>query len=146
MQLLECCDESLRRDLHRSDKSISSKGEPSILPVIKRLAVREGNMVSRAPLQCMHQDRDKGVRNFAARLNGQVDISKSVVDCDFGNEVNFTKKMVRDTLIRGLEDPEILQDILGHESQDMALEEVLILVEAKESGKQCSRGLIAGCR
>ena len=63
MQLLECCDESLRRNLHRSDKSISSKSETSILSAIKRLAVREENtMVSRVLLQSMHQDRDEGVR------------------------------------------------------------------------------------
>ena len=100
MQLLECCDESLRRDLHRSDKTISSKSETSILSAIKRLAVREENtMVSRVLLQSMHQYRDEGVRNFAARLNGQADICKYVVHCDCGNEVNFTEQMVRDTLI-----------------------------------------------
>ena len=74
MQLLECCDESIRRDLHRSDKTISSKSETSILSAIKRLADREENtMVSRVLLQSMDQDRDEGVRNFAARLNGQAD-------------------------------------------------------------------------
>ena len=50
--------------------------------------------------------------------------------------------MVRDTLIRGLEDPEIRQDILGHENQDMALELVLKLVEAKESGKRSEASLL----
>ena len=144
MQLLECCDESLRRDLHRSDKTISSKNETAILSAIRRLAVREENtMVSRVLLQSMHQDRDEGVRNFAARLNGQADICKYVVHCDdCGTEVNFTEQMVRDTLIRGLEDPEIRQDILGHENQDMALESVLKLVEAKESGKRSEASLL----
>ena len=92
-------------------------------------------MVSRFLLQAMHQDRDEGVRNFAARLNGQADICKYIAKCACGEEVNFTDQMVRDTLIRGLEDPEIRQDLLGQENQDMTLEEVLKLVEAKESGK-----------
>ena len=74
MQLLECCDESLKRDLHRSDKTISSKSKTSVLSAIKRLAVREENtMVSRNLLQSMQ------------------------FDC--GNKVNFTDEMVRDTLI-----------------------------------------------
>ena len=143
MQLLECCDESLRRDLHRSDKSISGKEEKAIRATIRKLAVREENtMVSRVLLQSMHQDRDEGVRNFAARLNGQADICKYVITCTCGVEVNFTEQMVRDTLIRGLEDPEIRQDILGHENQDIGLEAVLKIVEAKESWKRSEKSLL----
>ena len=143
IQLMECCEESLRRDLHRSDKSISSKDENVISSAIRKLAVREENtMVSRVLLQSMHQDRDEGVRNFAARLNGQADICKYIAHCDCGSEINFTEQMVRDTLIRGLEDPEIRQNILGHENQDMALEAVLKLIEAKESGKRSEASLL----
>ena len=47
--------------------------------------------------------------------------------------------MVRDALIRGLEDEEIRLDILGQYKQDMNLDEVLQYIEAKESGK-CSAG------
>ena len=50
--------------------------------------------------------------------------------------------MVRDTLIRGLEDPEIRQDIPGHENQDLTLEAVLKLIEAKESGKRSETSLL----
>ena len=82
IQLLECCEETVRRDLHRSDKSISSKGEGAILNAIKRLAVREENtMVSRVILHNMHQDHDEGIRNFAARLSGQADMCKFVENC-----------------------------------------------------------------
>ena len=137
IQLMECCEETLRRDLHRSDKEISTKEETTILTAIRRLAVREENtMVSRVVLHSMHQDRDEGVRNFAAKLSGQADICKFVTKCECGRDVNFTDQIIRDTLVRGLEDPEIRQDLLGHENQDLTLEAVLKLVEAKESGKR----------
>ena len=50
--------------------------------------------------------------------------------------------MVRNTLIRGSENLKIRQDILGHENQDIALEAVLKLVEAKESGKRSEASLL----
>jgi hypothetical protein len=142
IQLMECCEETLRSDLHRSDKEISSKDETTILTAIRRLAVREENtMVSRVILQSMHQDRNEGVRNFSAKLSGQADICKFVAKCECGRDVNFTDQIVCDTLIRGLDDPDIRQDIMGHENQDLNLEAVLKLVEAKEFGKRSEASL-----
>ena len=76
LQLLECCDEQLRKDLTRNEGgSLSSKSEDDVLKAIKSLAVREENaMVARMHLLSMQQDRDEAVRNFAARLRGQAGI------------------------------------------------------------------------
>ena len=61
-QLLECCDEELRKDL---------SGEETVLKNIKTLAVSKENvMIARVKLQQMQQDRDEPVRAFAARLRG----------------------------------------------------------------------------
>ena len=49
--------------------------------------------------------------------------------------------MVRDALIGGLEDEEIRLDILAQSKQEMTLEEVLQLAEAKESGKRSAQRL-----
>ena len=95
MQLPKSCDESLQRDLLRSDKTISSKSENLILSAIKRLAVKEGNTI--VPRVLQHAS--------GQRLKGQADICKYVVQCDCESELNFTEQMVRDTMIRGLEDP-----------------------------------------
>lgn len=51
--------------------------------------------------------------------------------------------MVRDGIVRGLEDTEIRQDILSHKNQDLALETTLWFVEAKESGKRSEAYLVA---
>jgi len=72
LQLLECCDESLRRDLTRNaGGSLSSKTEEAVLQAIKNLAViSENNMVSRVRLYNMQQDHGETVRSFCARLRG----------------------------------------------------------------------------
>lgn len=54
-------------------------------------------------------------------------------DCDI--DVNNTEKMLHDILIRGSTDPEIQLELLGNKNQDMLLEKVFQLVEAKEAGK-----------
>ena len=68
-QLLETCDESLRRDLTRAHGELVGEPEDTVLGHIKRFAVRmENPMVARVQLQQLRQDRDKPMRSFAARL------------------------------------------------------------------------------
>jgi len=125
-QLLECCDESLRKDLTRTFGALTSKDENTILTSIKSLAVRQENiMVARIQLQQMRQDRDEPVRAFAARLRGQAGVCNFKKECTCASVVDFSDIMIRDTLIRGLEDEEIRLDILGQSKQDMNLEDVL---------------------
>jgi hypothetical protein len=72
LQLLECCDEHLRKDLTRSSGKLTEKKPEDVLMAIKSLAIREENvMVSRVALHNMHQDRDEPIRNFGARIRGQ---------------------------------------------------------------------------
>ncbi|GFO03106.1 retrovirus-related pol polyprotein from [Plakobranchus ocellatus] len=52
--------------------------------------------------------------------------------------------MIRDALIRGIDDNEIHLDVLGNSKQMMSLEETLQLVEAKESGKRSAGRLFHG--
>ena len=78
VQLMECCEEDLRRDLHReAGTSLTDKSETDVLAAIRRLAVREENtMVSRVVLHGMQQDHGESVRTYAARLRGQASICK----------------------------------------------------------------------
>ena len=62
LQLLECCNEMLRRDLTRSTAGLSNKTKQEVLLAIKSLAVRDENvMVSRVVLNEMRQDREETV-------------------------------------------------------------------------------------
>ena len=61
MQLLECCDGQLRRDLTRNaGGTLAYKTEEEVFQVIKRLAVREENAMIVA-LHNMKQDRDEPI-------------------------------------------------------------------------------------
>ena len=68
VQLLECCDEQLHKDLTQSaGGSLTGKTEDKVLKAIKKLAVREENtMVARVTLHNMRQDHDEPVRSFGA--------------------------------------------------------------------------------
>ena len=117
LQLLECCEDSLRKDLHRSHSNIAMATAIDALTAIKALAVKAKNaMVSRMTLLTMTQDREKGVRSFAARLRGQAKVYKFSKKCSHipFEAVNYTDDMVRDALFRGLGYSDIQQDVLGH--------------------------------
>ena len=83
IQLLECCDEDLRRDLTRlSGGSLSTQPEKTVLASMRSLAVREENlMVARVQLHNMVQDHDEPVRTFAARLRGQAAVCNYSIPC-----------------------------------------------------------------
>ena len=136
-QLLECCDEPLRKDLTRTFGALTNESEENILKNIKSLAVRQENLlVARVGLQSMKQDRDEPVRAFAARLRGQANVCNYKVKCTCDNEVDYSDTMVRDSLILGLNDEEIRLDIFGQANPDPPLEDALKFIEAKESGKR----------
>ncbi len=58
IQLLECCDDKLRRDLTRNTRgTLTEMTEDEVFAAMKRLAVREENtMVARVTLHNMRQD------------------------------------------------------------------------------------------
>lgn len=136
-QLLECCDETLRKDLTRSFTNLTLSNEHTLLGYIKSLAVRQENvMVARLQLQRMRQDRDEPARAFSARLKGQASVCQFNIPCQCGDSISYSDQMVRDSLIIGLSDEDIRIDILGHADQNMSLDETIRFIEAKESGKR----------
>ena len=76
IQLLECCDDQLRKDLTRAaGKSFTTQSEEEVLRAIKRLAVQEENiMVARVALHDMRQDNDETIHSFSARIRGQANV------------------------------------------------------------------------
>ena len=50
--------------------------------------------------------------------------------------------MIKDVLCRGLEESDIQVDLLGDRNQEMTLEQVLKLIEAKEAGKSSASCLL----
>ena len=145
LQLLECCDDQLRKDLTRNaGGTLAEMTEDDVFTAMRRLAVREENtMVARVTLQNMRQDRDEPIRAYGARLKGQASVCKYVQQCaGCGASVDYTEAILRDVLCRGLEDTEIQMDLLGDKNQDMTLEQALKFVEAKEAGKRSASRLL----
>ena len=145
-QLLECCEESLRKDLTRIHGRLNNATEVNVLGYIKTLAVRPENiLVARVQLQCLKQDRDEPVRTFYAKLRSQARVcnftqQKQCV-CNEMVDFDYSDIMVRDTFIRGLEDEDIRLEIIGQAQQDMTLEDVLKIADARECGKR-SAGIL----
>lgn len=138
VQLLECCDEPLRKTSHDL---------PEVVLQIKLrkqyLQPSKNTMIARVTLHNMRQDRDEPVRNFSAKLRGQAGVCKFVITCpNCNHEVNYTDTIVRDVLARGIADPDIQLDLLGDKNQNMTLEEVTQFVEAKEAGKRSASRLL----
>ena len=81
-QLLECCDEPLRRDLTRTHGTLTGETEETVLGFIRTLAVRAENiMVARVQLQHLRQNRREPVRAYCARLRGQASVCQFVKKC-----------------------------------------------------------------
>ena len=105
IQLLECCEEPLRRDLTRAaGGSLTSKTETQVVAAIKRIAVREEYvMVARVALHNMRQDRDEPIYSFGACIQGQAGICKFNIQCpSCQNMVNYTDTILADVLTKGL--------------------------------------------
>ena len=145
IQLLECCDEQLRKDLTRSaGNNLTDKSEDEVLQAIKLLAVREENtMVARVSLHNMRQDREETIRAFGVRIQGQAGICKLSVKCPGCQaDVSYKEEALRDVLARGIADPEIQLDLLGDPNQDMTLEQMFKFIEVKEAGKRSASRLL----
>ncbi len=145
IQLLECCDDQLRKDLTRNaGGTLTTMTEGEVFTAMRRLAVREENtMVARVTLHNMRQGRDEPVRAYGARLRGQASVCKFMQTCaSCEANVDYTEAMIKDVLSRGLDDAEIQMDLLGDKNQDMTLEQVLRFVEAKEAGKRSASRLL----
>ena len=90
----------------------------------------------------MKQDRDEPIHAYGRR-RGLAGMCKYMLSCPGCNRnVQYTEAILRDVLCRGLADNEIQMDLLGDSNQDMTLEQVLRLVEAKETGKRPAAHLL----
>ena len=78
IQLLECCNEQLLKDLTRNaEGTLTEMAEEEVLKAIKTLAIRVKNtMVAKVLLHNMRQERDEPIHTFGARLRGQASVCK----------------------------------------------------------------------
>lgn len=146
VQLLECCDDKLRKDMTRNAGGavqLEDMSEEEVFTSMKALAVREENpKVARVALTRMKQDRDEPVRAYAARLRGQASVCKFTKPCTAcGAITDQSEERVADAICVGLADAEIQADLLKDPNQNMSVEETLRFVEIRASGKRSATSL-----
>jgi len=115
IQLLECCDEQLRRDLTQNmSGALTEKSEDDVLTAMRTLAVRKENvMVARVRLYSMKQDRGESVHAYGARLQGQARVCRYTQKCtNCDATIDYTEAILQDVLCQGLADVEIQLDLL----------------------------------
>ena len=147
--LFYSCSEDLRQDLMRDIQSdISDLTETALLAEIKKLSVKEESvLVHRMRLSKMTQSPGMSIRTFLANLKGQASLCQFTAKCTeegCTHIFNYSKEVIKDNLIRGIADPEILADLLGDAKTDRSLEEVVSFIAQKEQGK-ATRSAIGDC-
>ena len=102
-------------------------------------------MVARVALSNMRQGHEEPIRSFYARIKGRADTCKYEMKCTNAecNRINdFTEKIIRNVIARGIADQEIQLDLLGEKNQDMTLKDMIEYIVAKESGKRSASRLL----
>ena len=136
--LFYCCTEGLRLDIMRDmQDDVAAMTETVLLTHLKRLAVKEESiLVQRIKMGRMQQSPGMGVRTFLANLRGQAALCLYEGKCKKCQQTyDFSNEIIKDTLIRGISDPEILADLLGDAKPDRTLDEVVQFISQKEQGK-----------
>ena len=143
-QLLECLEEDLLLNLHRSKgAALDTLNEEMLLIEVKRLAVKvESTIVSRVKMRGMTQDHQEEIQHFAARLQGQATLCEYMIGCPTcNNEISYAESEIVDQLCAGIADPDIQKDVLALMDKHPKLDELVALVAAKEGGKRSQSAL-----
>ena len=87
------------------------------------------------------------MQHFAARIKGQADLCEYNGKCtneECGQLVSYAVSEIKDQICNGLNESEILQDLLGHKDQKMTLQDTIYFIASKEAGKRCQSQLSTG--
>ena len=139
-QLTNCPNESLRNALYKAlGDRINTINVEDLMKEIEELAVvRQSNNVNTLAMITAKQERDKPVRQFAARLRGLAAVCDLTVTCSCNNKVLEVEKWFRLSLIRGLNDEDTKQEVLS-KVEEMPLDTTIAFIEARETGKTATK-------
>ena len=139
MWLFNCLDGELGDAVLQANIGTLPKdmSEQDLLKSIKTLAVKkESKLVHRIKLGRASQPSGVPIRNHLATLKGLARQCEYTIKCTNCNTmVDFSQEVIQDQLIRGLNDPDIVSDLLGDVTVNRTLEEVIEFVGRKEQAK-----------
>ena len=138
--LFSCCKDDLRTFIMRDTREdVATMPEADLIAIIKRLAVKEESiLVHRIKLGKITQPTGTSIRTHLASLRGQAALCQYTAKCKITNcthTYDYSDEIIKDNLIRGIADPEIMADLLGDSKTDRTLEETVNFIAQKEQGK-----------
>ena len=123
-QLFQCCDRPLKRLLMKENPEIIDEGEAALLEAIKRMAVLHvATSVRRTNLLAAKQEHGQTFRQFYANVRAAAATCEFNVKCPHAccNEkkfIDYSPMVIKDILIAGIADNEIMRDVLGMANLD----------------------------
>ena len=76
-----------------------------------------------------------GTRNFLAELRGQAKLCRYTAGCTTAGcaeNIDYSDTIIKDQLIRGIADPEILSELLGDTGPEKTLDQIVEFIATKE--------------
>ena len=138
-QLFQCCVKPLRKLLIKENPNIIDEGVPALLDAMKRMAVLHvATSVRRANLLSTKQEHGQTFRQFFANVRAAAATCGFSVKCPqtccaLREPVDYSPMVIKDILIAGIEDHEILKDVLGMTDLDTKTDKDIVrFVEEKE--------------
>ena len=118
--------------------------ESALITCTKKLAVKiESKLIHRIRMGQATQSPGSGVNNFLAQLKGLARQCEFTVTCSECQAViDYSDQVIGDQLVRGLDDQEILADLLGDDKTDRNLHETVQFIARKEQAK-LERGTVS---
>ena len=138
-QLFQCCEKSLKRLLLKENPDVIEAGEDTLIKAMKRMAVLHvATSVRRTNLLSARQDHGQTFREFFANVRAAAATCEYSIKCphECCNEkspVDYSPMVIKDILIAGIEDSEIMKDVLGMAELDAKSDrDIVKFVEEKE--------------
>ena len=105
---------------------------------------KESILVQRMKIANLRQTSGVGVENFIAELCEQSKLCKYSIKCTApgcDTDVDYSDDMIKDYLVRGIADPEILSDLLEDPQSNSTLAQVVDFIAVKEQAKTKRRAM-----
>lgn len=138
-QLLECCERNLRRLVIKEDPHVFDEPEADLLVAIKRMAViQTATSVRRTKLLQSKQEPNHTFREYYANVRASAATCKYSIKCPHTccadkDAIDYTPLVVKDVIIAGILDSDIMKETLGWKDLDSKTDrEVVRFVEEKE--------------
>ena len=151
-QLLECCEQNLRRLLVKQDPSISAQPEIDVLKAMREMAViKIATSVRRTKLMLSRQDHGANFREYYANTRAAAATCNYKVQCPHvccidKDPIDYTQNVVKDIILAGMSDADIRREILGMSDLDSkTAKDLVAIVEEKEVARDaCLEPVNAG--